>query len=158
MWLPGPEALSFSRTISLTCRWLGTVWCNETQQMSSCVHCQVVILTWKVVFFTVCGSPVWGTAARLDPRPGQSDVSPASSGWATPRPAAAGGAAERHKHPLPPAASSLSPLHACFQEGYASCVMEWWMRGGRGGWYWKEKGDRERGMDGHGVIWGVCFC
>lgn len=56
-------------------------------------------------------------AARVGPRPGQSDVSLVSSGWTTVRPASA---RERQKHPLlpltylPPSALSLSMLRCLF--------------------------------------------
>ncbi len=44
----------------------------------------------------------------------------------------------------PPQPCPFPCSDACFQEGQASCMMEWWMRGGRGGRDWKEKTDRER--------------
>lgn len=56
---------------------------------------------------------------------------------AAPREAAGGGRKHPHTptHPHPSAPARV-PFHApvaCFQEGLASCVMEWWRRGGKGG-------------------------
>lgn len=44
----------------------------------------------------------------------------------------------------PPQPCPFPHSHACFQEDQASCVMEWWKRGGRGGWDREEKTDMER--------------
>lgn len=55
----------------------------------------------------------------------------------------------------PPQPCPFPCSDACFQEDQASCVMERWMRGGRGGWDKEEKMDRD-GADGpvHVLIWG----
>lgn len=95
-----------------------------------------VVIICKALFFTILvhiclyGSHVWGSAvtashrpyqaARVGPRPGQSDVSLVSSGWTAVRPASARGAEKRQKHPLlpltylPPSALSLSTLRCLF--------------------------------------------
>lgn len=92
---------------------------------------------------------------------GLSDVSWVSSGWSAVRPAAPReGAGKGQKHPSTLAGPHLSaparvPFHApaaCFQEGLASCVMEWWRRGGKGG-LGEEKADRQTEMR-----WCSCAC
>lgn len=53
----------------------------------------------------------------------------------------------------PPQPCPFPCTDACFQEDQASCVMEWWMRGGRGGRDKEEETDRERWI---GMGWRFC--
>lgn len=155
------------------------LFCTTT--MYWCLFFQPLVakILWKTVFCWVFNcvfmSPLWtrlraasspcvkaGTMCA-DQRPGPSDVSWVSSGWSAVRPAAPREAAgEGRKHPYTlthphPSAPARVPFHtpvACFQESLASCVMEWWRRGGKGwgGGSGAEKTDGQRRGDGPGVV------
>ena len=83
------------------------------------------------------------------------DVRLISSGWTTVRPAASRGMTQTSSvQPPPPQPALTCPprpcpfpsCDACFQEGKASCVMELWKRGGRGGWNTEEMTDTQSDM------------
>lgn len=107
----------------------------------------------------VNASPWPYRAACAGPKPGQSDMRPASSA----RPAATRRTEERKKKNIlcfptstyRPQPCPFSCFTACFQENSASCMMEWWMRGGRGGRDREEKADTHIQIDGDG---GTAVC
>lgn len=95
--------------------------------MKSCVFHSVspLMVLWLPCVRDCSGAGVTAShwpyqAAYVGPKPGQSDVRPASSGWTTVRPAATRRAEEWQKHPLlpltylPPSALSLSTLQCLF--------------------------------------------
>lgn len=96
-------------------------------------------------------------SACVGPRPGQSDVSPASSGWTTVRPAATRGGTRMTKTssapPHVPTALSLVPFHALVLVFRKTRLPAWWSAG----WVEEEGDGTERKrqtqgeMDGDGV-------